>query len=57
MLEVNNNIIMADIQDILIELRKQLDIEGIKRFPKIIISGDNIQTNCPFHKEGQEKKP
>lgn len=57
MLEVNNSIIMDDISDILVELRRQLEIEGIKRFPKIIISGDNIQTNCPFHKNGQERKP
>lgn len=57
MIEVNNQYITADEKDILIELRKQLELKGIKRFAKIIVSGDNIQTNCPFHHEGQERKP
>jgi DNA primase len=57
MIQVNNQYITADEKDILIELRKQLDLKGIKRFAKIIVSGDNIQTNCPFHHEGQERKP
>ena len=55
MIEVNNQYITADEKDIIIELRKQLDLKGIKRFSKIIVSGDNIQTNCPFHHEGQER--
>lgn len=57
MLEVNNAVIMADISDILIELRRQLNLNGIQRFNKTIDSGHNIQTNCPFHKGGQERKP
>lgn len=56
-MEVNNHVILDDTQDILIELRKQLELNGIKRFAKFIDSGQNIQTNCPFHKEGQERKP
>ena len=56
-MEVNNHVILDDTQDILIELRKQLELNGIKRFAKFIDSGKNIQTNCPFHKEGQERKP
>lgn len=57
MIQVNNNYITEDTQNILIELRKQLDLKGIKRFAKIIVSGNNIQTNCPFHHDGQERKP
>lgn len=57
MIQVNNSYITADERDILIELRKQLALKGINRFAKIIVSGDNIQTNCPFHNEGQERKP
>lgn len=57
MIEINNNYIMTDVYDILIELRRQLDINGVKRFNKIIKTNNNLQTNCPFHKEGQEKKP
>lgn len=56
-MEVNNHVILDDTQDILIELRKQLELNGLKRFAKFIDSGKNIQTNCPFHKEGQERKP
>ena len=56
-MEVNNHVILDDTQDILIELRKQLEMNGVKRFAKFIDSGKNIQTNCPFHKEGQERKP
>ena len=56
-MEVNNHVILDDTQDILIELRKQLELNGVKRFAKCIDSGKNIQTNCPFHKEGQERKP
>ena len=56
-MEVNNHVILDDTQDILIELRKQLELNGVKRFAKFIDSGKNIQTNCPFHKEGQERKP
>lgn len=56
-MEINGHVILEDTRDILIELRKQLDINGIKRFDKLIQSGDNLQTNCPFHKNGQERKP
>lgn len=57
MIQINNSYITEDIDNILIELRKQLDLKGIKLFSKIIVSGDNIQTNCPFHNGGQERKP
>ena len=57
MIEVNGHAIMADANDILLELRKELELNGIKRFQKIVPSGRNLQTNCPFHKDGQEKKP
>lgn len=56
-MEINEHIILDDTQDILIELRKQLELNGYKRFAKFIDSGNNIQTNCPFHKQGQERKP
>lgn len=56
-MEVNGNIILDETQDILIELRKQLSANGFIRFDKIIVSGQNLQTNCPFHKDGREKKP
>lgn len=57
MIECNGHIVNADVTDILIELRKQLEVNGHSRFAKIVPSGHNIQTNCPFHKNGQERKP
>lgn len=56
-MEINNSIILSDAEEILIELRRQLALNGIQRFNKIIKTSNNIQTNCPFHKDGQEKKP
>lgn len=57
MIKVGDTIITEDVEHILTELKRQLEINGIKRFAKFIRTNNNIQTNCPFHKDGQEKKP
>ena len=57
MLEVNGQLINADVEEILNVLRQALHTKGIDRFAKIFPSGNNVMTNCPFHKEGQERKP
>ena len=57
MIKVGETIINEDVEHILTELKRQLEINGIKRFAKFIRTNNNIQTNCPFHKDGQEKKP
>lgn len=57
MIKVGETIINEDVENILTELKKQLEINGVKRFAKFIRTNNNIQTNCPFHKDGQEKKP
>ena len=56
-MEINGHVILADTQDILIELKRELALNGIDRFARIVASGRNYQTNCPFHKDGKEKKP
>lgn len=56
-MEIAGHIITDETEDIIIELRKQLSLNGVNRFAKIIKSGYNLQTNCPFHKDGQERKP
>lgn len=38
-------------------LRPYLAERGIIRFSITKPNNDNVQTNCPFHKNGQEKKP
>ena len=57
MIEVNGNYLAADELEILNELKHQLELNGIHRFAKVIKTTNNLQTNCPFHKEGQERKP
>lgn len=38
-------------------LKFDLAQHGVDRFHIFRNNGDNIQTNCPFHKNGQERKP
>lgn len=57
MIEIAGQLISADIQTILLDLRSDLAKTGIERFNKFIESGRNVQTNCPFHKGGKEKRP
>jgi len=57
LIEANGKQILTDVYDIILELRTQLEINGVKRFYKTIKTRDNVMTCCPFHKDGQEKKP
>ena len=47
----------CEVLDILNELKSQLSANGVQRFEKIIDSGDDIMTCCPYHADGQERKP
>ena len=49
--------IADDIQDIIFELKTQLELNGVKRFYKIKDTPRNTMVCCPFHKDGQERKP
>lgn len=57
MFSVNGNPLIADEQEVLEELRRQCNLNGNNLFRVFKPSGDNIMTNCPFHKDGQERKP
>lgn len=57
MIKVGNNYILNDTKEILLELKAQLKLNGIDVFHKFIDTNSNIQTTCPFHKNGQEHKP
>ena len=57
MIEANGNIIMTDVQDIILELRHQLSLNGDNRFNKMIDTPANLMVCCPFHHNGQERKP
>ena len=47
----------VELLEVLIELKAQLSANGVHRFEKIVDSGDDFMTNCPYHKDGQERKP
>ena len=57
MITANNTVIMADITTIIGELKSQLASNGIYRFYKTIKTPGNVMVCCPFHKDGQEKRP
>ena len=57
MITANNTVIMADITTIIQELKSQLASNGIYRFYKTIKTPGNVMVCCPFHKDGQEKRP
>ncbi len=56
-MKVDNIIISATAEQILFKLKTELELTEILRFKTIKDASRNIQTNCPFHKGGNEKKP
>lgn len=56
MIKLDDTIIQADTEDMLKTLKAELYSKGINRFAYFRRNGDNIQTPCPFHKNGQERK-
>ena len=57
MIKLQDTIIQTDTQSVLDMLKFDLDQHGVDRFHQFRHNGDNIQTSCPFHKNGQERKP
>lgn len=47
----------CELSDVLPELKSQLAINGIQLFAKMFDSGDNYMICCPYHKNGQERRP
>lgn len=57
-MEINGYTFNAELEDILQELRAQLALNGIQllqKEPKQ--SGNSLQVQCPYHGDGQERKP
>jgi len=54
---INDTIINAELSDILSELQRQLAINQIPYLRKTKDSGDNIMCSCPYHGNGQERRP
>ena len=57
MIKLQDTIIQTDTQSVLDMLKFELAQHGVDRFHIFRNNGENIQTNCPFHKNGQERKP
>lgn len=57
MIKLQDTIIQTDTHSMLDMLKFDLAQHGLDRFHMFRNNGDNIQTNCPFHKGGQERKP
>lgn len=57
MIKLQDTIIQSDTQSVLNMLKFDLAQHGVDRFHIFRNNGENIQTNCPFHKNGQERKP
>ena len=57
MIKLQDTYIQTDTQAVLDVLKFELAQKGIDRFHIFRNNGENIQTNCPFHKNGQERKP
>ena len=57
MIKLQDTIIQSDTQSVLNMLKFDLAQHGVDRFHQFRHNGDNVQTSCPFHKNGQERKP
>ena len=54
---INNVPFETDLMSILNELKAQLSANGIQLFHSMRDTPDNIQVCCPYHKDGQERRP
>lgn len=57
MIKLQDTYIQTDTQSVLDVLKFDLAQHGVNRFHQFRHNGENIQTSCPFHKNGQERKP
>lgn len=57
MIKIDDARINTDTIIMLEVLKDELALHGINRFFQFRLNGQNIQTTCPFHKDGQERKP
>lgn len=57
MIKLQDTIIQTDTQSVLDMLKFDLAQHGVDRFHQFRHNGDNVQTSCPFHKNGQERNP
>lgn len=57
-MQINEMFFNAELEDILTELKAQLNANGADYFSKgFKESGDSLQMQCPYHSEGRERRP
>lgn len=56
-MKINDVEFNADLEDILAELTRELEVNGIKLLQKTKQSGADIMVQCPYHGDGQERRP
>lgn len=56
-MQIDNLYIPYELSDILSELQSQLNANNIRLLSKTLDSNDDIMVQCPYHKDGQERKP
>lgn len=56
-MEINHTIFNTDLMEILIELQNQLAANGISLLGHMRQTGHNVMVACPYHGNGQEKRP
>ena len=54
---INGTQFNTEVRDIVEELKNQLSVNGVNRFYRIFDSGDDLMVCCPYHKDGQERRP
>lgn len=57
MIKINDTYYELNLLDIISELKNQLALNNVFLFNKIKELPEDIMVSCPFHKDGQEKKP
>ena len=57
MIKLQDTIIQTSTEDVINTLKFELAQKGLNRFAIVRLNGENLQSNCPFHKNGQERKP
>ena len=56
-MKINDKVFNVEIDVIITVLKEQLERQGIHRFEKMFDSGDDLMICCPYHKDGQERRP
>lgn len=54
---INEVLFNCELEDVITELKSELQANGITMFEKTKNTSTHIQVQCPYHKNGQEKKP